>query len=48
MERSSGPCNTGGTIASESEKDFVQAINRVYHSQNYPSHLVLPVIERDR
>jgi uncharacterized protein len=40
--------NTGGTIASEQEKDFVQAINRVYHSQVYPSQLVLPVIDRDR
>lgn len=30
------------------EKDFEQAINRVYHGQVYPSHLVLPVIERDR
>jgi putative CocE/NonD family hydrolase len=40
--------NTGGTIASEQEKDFVQAVNRVFHSQVYPSHLVLPVIERDR
>ncbi len=38
--------NTGGTIAFEREKDFVQAINHVYHSQVYPSHLVLPVIER--
>src|SRR6267154_2790196 len=38
--------NTGGTIASEQEKDFVQAINRVYHSQVNPSHLILPVIER--
>jgi len=40
--------NTGGTIAFEREKDFVQAINRVYHSQVYPSHLLLPVIERHR
>ncbi|HEX9133411.1 MAG TPA: CocE/NonD family hydrolase, partial [Ktedonobacteraceae bacterium] len=40
--------NTGGTIASEREKDFVLAINHVYHSHDYPSHLVLPVIERDR
>jgi len=40
--------NSGGTIASEQEKDFVQAINHVYHSQIYPSHLILPVIERDR
>ena len=40
--------NMGGTNAFESEKDFVQAINHVYHSQVYPSHLVLPVIERDK
>jgi len=40
--------NTGGTIASESEKDFVLAINHVYHNHDYPSHLLLPVIERDR
>ncbi len=40
--------NAGGTIASESEKDFVQAINHVYHTQDYASRLVLPVIERDR
>jgi putative CocE/NonD family hydrolase len=39
--------NTGGTIATESEKDFVQAVNRVYHDSTYPSHLVLPIIERD-
>jgi len=35
-------------LASESEKDFVEAINRVYHNHVYPSHLFLPVIERDR
>ena len=40
--------NTGGTIASESEKDFVLAINHVYHNHDYPSHLHLPVIDRDR
>ena len=40
--------NTGGTIASESEKDFVLGINHVYHTHDYPSHLVLPVIKRDR
>jgi len=40
--------NTGGTIASERENDFVQAINRVCHSRVSTSHLVLPVIERDR
>ena len=39
--------NTGGTIATESEKDFVQAVNRVYHNAAHPSHLILPIIERD-
>ena len=39
--------NTGGTIATESEKDFAQAVNRIYHDSMYPSHLVLPIIERD-
>lgn len=38
--------NTGGTIAIETEKDFAQAINRVYHDKAHPSHLILPVIER--
>jgi len=40
--------NTGGTNATESEKDFVQAVNRVYHDATHPSHLILPIIERDR
>ncbi len=39
--------NTGGTIATESEKDFVQAVNRVFHDAANPSHLILPIIERD-
>lgn len=39
--------NTGGTIATEREADFVQALNRVYHDSAYPSHLLLPIIERD-
>ena len=39
--------NTGGTIATESEKDFVQAVNRVFHDAAHPSHLILPIIERD-
>ncbi len=37
--------NTGGTIASETAKDFVQAVNRVYHDRAHPSHLILPIIE---
>jgi hypothetical protein len=38
--------NTGGTIATESEKDVVQAVNRVYHESMHPSYLLLPIIER--
>jgi len=38
--------NTGGIIATESEDDFRQAVNRVYHSAAHPSYLILPVIER--
>jgi hypothetical protein len=25
----------------------VQAVNRVYHDTKHPSHLLLPIIERD-
>ena len=39
--------NTGGTIATETESDFVQAVNRIYHDNTHPSHLILPIIERD-
>jgi uncharacterized protein len=39
--------NTGGMIATESEGASLQAINRVYHSDAFPSHLVLPLIERE-
>lgn len=39
--------NTGGTIATETETDFVQAINHIYHDSAHPSHLILPLIERD-
>jgi putative CocE/NonD family hydrolase len=38
--------NTGGAIAREGAKDMLPAINRVYHDQARPSHLVLPVVER--
>ncbi len=38
--------NTGGAIATETEADFVQAVNRVYHDREQPSHLVLPIIDR--
>jgi putative CocE/NonD family hydrolase len=39
--------NTGGTIATESKEDVVQAINRVSHNDVFPSHLVFPIIERE-
>jgi hypothetical protein len=39
--------NTGGTIETETEKDFVQALNRIYHDAAHPSHLILSIIERD-
>ncbi|MFL5663761.1 MAG: CocE/NonD family hydrolase [Ktedonobacteraceae bacterium] len=39
--------NTGGTIETETEKDFVQTVNRIYHDAAHPSHLILPIIERD-
>ena len=38
--------NTGGTIETETEKDFVQVVNRVYHDSAHPSYLVLPILER--
>ncbi len=38
--------NPGGVIATESEADFRQAVNRVHHSRVQPSRLVLPVIRR--
>lgn len=38
--------NTGGMIAAENEEACLQAINRVHHSAIYPSHLILPLIER--
>jgi putative CocE/NonD family hydrolase len=39
--------NTGGTIAEESVADIRQAVNRLHHDDGRPSHLVLPLIERD-
>ena len=38
--------NTGGVIASESEADIRQAVNRVHHDMSHPSRLVLPLIRR--
>lgn len=39
--------NTGGTIATESEAACIVAVNRVFHDHSRPSHLVLPIVERD-
>jgi putative CocE/NonD family hydrolase len=38
--------NSGGTIASETERDLVQAVNRIYHDPAHPSHVILPIIDR--
>lgn len=39
--------NTGGTIAEEGEAAFVVAANTVFHDAARPSHLLLPVVERE-
>ncbi len=38
--------NTGGIISTETEADCIVAANRVYAGGDYPSHLILPIIER--
>lgn len=38
--------NTGGTIAEETLEDAQPAVNRVHHSTETPSRLILPVIRR--
>jgi len=37
--------NTGGH--NEMETDFVQAEQKIYHSEEYPSHILLPVVDID-
>lgn len=39
--------NSGGAIAYETETDFVVATNEILHEAEHPSHLILPIIERD-
>ena len=39
--------NTGGVIERQTEKDLVQAVNRIYHDAAHSSHLILPIIERN-
>lgn len=38
--------NTGGVIADETADQYRKAVNTVYHSEEHPSHLILPIIER--
>jgi putative CocE/NonD family hydrolase len=38
--------NTGGDIGRETEDNFVLAVNRIYHGPEYPSRLILPIIDR--
>jgi uncharacterized protein len=38
--------NTGGDIAHEGPDQCVPAVNRIFHDSAYPSHLILPIIER--
>jgi len=38
--------NTGGVIAREHASDMITAVNRVHRGPEYPSRLVLPIIDR--
>ena len=38
--------NTGGVIAHESEDQMLAAINHIHHGSDFPSRLVLPIIDR--
>jgi len=38
--------NIGGDITRETANQYQPAINRIYHDGAYPSHLLLPIIER--
>jgi len=38
--------NTGGVIATETAADFQIATNEILHDADHPSHLILPIIER--
>ncbi len=38
--------NTGATIATEREEDYVPALNTVFHDADRPSRLILPVIDQ--
>ena len=38
--------NTGGDIISETADQYQPAVNRIFHNENHPSRLILPIIER--
>jgi predicted acyl esterase len=38
--------NTGGEIVSETADQYQPAVNRIFHTADFPSYLILPVIER--
>lgn len=38
--------NTGGCIADEEAEAYRKATNRIHHTAEYPSRLILPIIER--
>lgn len=38
--------NTGGHIADEEAEEYRKATNRIHHTAEYPSRLILPIIER--
>ena len=38
--------NTGHNIALEGPEQYQLAVNHIYHSAEYPSHILLPIIER--
>ncbi len=39
--------NTGETVATDTADAVVVAANRVYHDTDHPSHVILPLIERE-
>jgi putative CocE/NonD family hydrolase len=39
--------NTGGPTAHESLEQCVPAVNRIFHDNAHPSHLILPIVERE-
>jgi putative CocE/NonD family hydrolase len=38
--------NTGNVIADDGADDVLEAVNRVYHDREHPSHVLLPLIPR--